>query len=174
MTVTSSLLQQSCIPARYGLQAMEYSTALALEHGTAAPPCASTTSSGGAALPDADCGVEMRPLPDMPASAPFWSSGARPANTAVLELAHTTGRHSPAVPYHGRRNAGLVGTRQPKPSASDDASAREGHRGATSALCICAGVDPEYTLCPIMVAEPGNVLVRDGGLHRLLRVPWCA
>ncbi len=46
---------------------------MALENGAeAAPSVPAASITGAASLGPSGGGVEMRPLPDMPASAPFW------------------------------------------------------------------------------------------------------
>ena len=46
--------------------------AVALENGVEAAPLFSANNTSAAAPPHPSNGVEMQPLPDMPASAPFW------------------------------------------------------------------------------------------------------
>ena len=54
------------------VQEVESRATCALEKGVEVEPSVSAASTSTGAAPRPDGGVEMRPLPDMPASAPFW------------------------------------------------------------------------------------------------------
>ena len=68
------------------MQATESSAVMAGESGAELAPSVPAASTSSVTSPSPSGGVEMRPLPDMPASAPFWYQVPRLRWARAVEL----------------------------------------------------------------------------------------